>query len=126
MKMRFLIKIDIIFFQVGTFSGGQNKKSILLLRGVAFFERQKNFFNTLSVLRTFFMIFTKFQLFQHLKRFKYIFWTDVGVISWCLSCVCALLLALLLYFACSHGPLSSSSRRPSVNFALAIGRAWLD
>ena len=40
-NMRFLIKIDIIFFQLGTFSVVNIKSSIILLRGVAFFERQK-------------------------------------------------------------------------------------
>ena len=64
-------------------------------------------------------------LFQHTKRFKDMFWTEFGVLSWSLSCVSLLPLALLLCFSFSHGILWSSSRRPSVKFALSICYVWL-
>ena len=101
--MRILFKIDLCWLQVGTFFGRQNKNSTLLLRGVAIFARQKTFFNTLSVLRTFFLIFTTKPFFQHPKLFKYIFWTGFGVTSWSLSCVSSLLLAfalILVFLSC--------------------------
>ena len=97
MKMRFALNIDLSCLQVGTFSGRQNKNSTLLLRGVAIFARQKTFFNTLSVLRTFFMIFTQHPFCRRSKRLKYIF--GPILVSNLVLCLALLACFLLCSFA---------------------------
>jgi len=123
--MRFLFKIDLSCLQVGSFFGRQNKNSILLLRGVAIFVSQKTFFNTLSVLWTFFHDFYTSHFFNTLSVLRTCFGPSLAsYLGLCLAFLCCLLLcsfAFLSHMVFSdhlRGAQASSSRFLFVTYGL--------